>query len=77
MLSPCFGSRGLVGPRTRELPVAAGPEPAGLGVEGAFVSSTPPPAAPDAEQHRGADQRTRCRQCGHDRLPSRAPRVNT
>ena len=69
-VSPCFGSRGLVGPRARELPVAADPEPVDLGVEGAFASSTPPPAAPDAEQHRGADQRARRRQCGHDRLPT-------
>ena len=60
MLSPCCGSRGTVGPRAKELPVAAGAEPVGLGVEGAFASLTPPPAAPDAEQHRGADQRTRC-----------------
>ena len=72
MLSPCFGSRGTVGPRAKELPVAAGAEPVGLGVEGALASSAPPPAAPEAEQHHGADQRTRSRQRGHDRLPSRA-----
>ena len=76
-MSPCCGSRGTVGPRAKELPVSAGAEPAGLGVEDALASSTPPPAAPDAEQHHGADQRARRRQCGHDRLPSRAPRVNS
>ena len=59
-VSPCCGSRGTVGPRAKELPVSAGVEPAGLGVEDALASSTPPPAAPDAEQHRGADQRARC-----------------
>ena len=77
MLSPCFGSRGSAGPRAKELPVAAGAEPVGLGVEDALASLTPPPAAPETEQHHGADQRARCRQCGHDRLPSQAPRVNS
>ena len=71
MLSPCFGSRGTAGPRTRDLPVSASVEPAGLGVEGALASSAPLPAAPEAEEHHGADQSTRGRECGHDRLPSR------
>ena len=75
-VSPAVGAGGSRA-AIRELPVSAGVDPVGLGVEGAFASLTPPPAAPDAEQHRGADQRARCRQCGHDRRPSRAPRVNS
>ena len=59
------GSRAAI----RELPVSADAESVGLGVEDAFASSTPPSAAPDAEQHHGADQRARRRQCGHDRTP--------
>ena len=62
------GSRAAI----RELPVSADAEPVSLGVEDALASSTPPSAAPDAEQHHGADQRARRRQCGHDRLPYRA-----
>ena len=62
------GSRAAI----RELPVSVGVEAMELGVEGAFASSTPPPAAPETEQHHDADQRARRRQCGHDRLPSRA-----
>ena len=78
MLSPCCGSRGTVGPRAKELPVAAGAEPVGLGVEGALASSAPPLAAPETEEHHGADQCARCRECGHDCLPSRAsPRINS
>mgnify|MGYP000023761202 CR=1 FL=1 len=51
-------------------------ELSGLGVEDVLASSAPAPAAPGAEQHHGADQHhgvdqyTRCRQCGHDLLPS-------
>lgn len=60
------GSRAAI----RELPVSADAESVGLGVEDALASSTPPSAAPDAEQHHGADQRARRRQCGHDRLPA-------
>jgi len=54
----CPPAVGAGGSRTaiRELPVSAGVEPAGLGVEDTLASSTPPPAAPDAEQHHGADQ---------------------
>ena len=73
---PVVGA-GTVRFTTRDLPASVGVEPAGLGVEDALASSAPPPAAPEAEQHHGADQRARCRQCGHDRLPSRALLVST
>ena len=67
------GSRAAI----MELPVSAGVEPVGLGVEDALALSAPPPAAPEAEQHHGAHQCARRRQCGHDRLPSRAILVST
>ena len=58
-MCPLLWEQGAAGPRARELPVSAGVEPAGLGVEDALASSTPPPATPDAEQHHSADQRAR------------------
>ena len=77
MCPPALGAGGS-NSATRELPVSAGVEPVGLGVEGALALSAPPPAAPETEQHHGADQCARCRQCGHDRLPyfEPLPRVN-
>ena len=58
----------------RDLPVSASAEPAGLGVDDAFASVSPPPAAPEVEQHHGADQFARGRRCGHDHLPSESLR---
>ena len=52
-------------------------ELSGLSVEDVLASSAPPLAAPEAEQHYGTHQRARRRQCGHDRLPSRALLVST